>query len=814
MENLSAVAKAVSSVLTEQNEGKTIPLKNKIKTTSIGEFITSWKADFTERIKVASKSKKRKWTYFDAVTSNAFITDPLDKVLIDYLRFIKSDPLKANDYFKYIVSYQDGRELDIRYFKHDKQKLLEYYERVDSKDEEKRLKLDKYNFEAYVLFMMLKLNGVYSQEYDKMFNVTFKDSREYNPLTKIPSVLRSVLPFKVKEFDIVQAFPSFIFKELNMQPFDVYAKMGDNRKKAKTLFNKLINSHKGSKTTIEQVRKQLSIVYGDRVNEVITEERFNNKSQTFIDFTKYEEEYIQKFVNANNLDNYVRLHDGVIVLSDVEIKVVSFDYVSFAEGQFSPPVIQNDIIAFHTEQNETDSSRYAQFFNQEGFIRLMIEGKDDISIIKNKNKVVKKFNWKTETLSYLKKHIVSLERDFMENKLAEDEKKIKNGFLLMDSEPLRLQKDEKDAVYISFKNGVAKVSSNNVELIPYDDEEIQFFSENESQKHELKYDIERGEYSNFYHFLVYAVTGRDNMKDAPLTESEEQKIRAFFSMMGYLISNYKDPSKVYAIVLSDEGANNTDRKGRRGKTLLIEALKRVRSVKWSQGDSFKTDYIHKFANVEQTDDIFMIDDAPAKFNYNSFYGEITGDVKVERKQVVGEVIPFEDAPKFVFTTNYNFRYNEEDASTIGRFYEYKLKPFFSVENKVDEYFKQTFFSEWNADEWNAFYCFMIDCAQQYLKDGLIRLEHDKSADNYNAYFNNEVKETEMERILDELKPLREFTTLKFLEVYKLGSMYSERLFNDKNVKKHIEVFTKHRTDYRIERKSQTSRVWVFVDDLY
>lgn len=792
-----------------QQANKTISLRKSINTDSVIDFCRSWKEDFTNEMRTVSKSKKRNWSYYDAVSCTTFINDPLDKLMIEYLRYINSDPLKHNDFYKYVVSYQNGEKLDDRFFKHDKKKLFEYYKKVD--EDKKKVRFNKKSWEAYVLFMMLKLSGLYSDSYDKMFNVKIDDNenREYNPLTGQPSVLRGVLPFNIIEYDISQAFPSFIFIELDIEPFDVYDKLGGERKEAKKRFNMLLNCHNETpKVNIEKVRKELRPIYGDRVNEVITDERFNNKGKTFKDFTRYEKEYIEKFIEANNIENYVRLHDGVIILENTEIKHTSFDKVNFIKGQFAPPEIKNDLIPFHDDKNETSPSRYAQYFKQEGFIRLLIDDKDEISIIKNENKIVRKFNWKTETISFLKSNIVSLSKEGLKNHISKDEREIKSGFLLMESEPLELQKDTKDTVYLPFKNGVAKITKDNVKLIPYDNKDIKFFTENEIQKHELDYENFKGQNSNFFKFIVFAVIGRDNIHDEPLTAIEEHNIQAFLSMIGYLVSNYKDPAKTHAIVISDEGANGTDRKGGRGKSMPFEALKRVRPLKWAQGDSFDTGYKHKFADVEMEHDILFLDDTPASFNYNSFYGEITGSLRIERKGTAGEEIPFKYSPKFAFSTNYNFRYNENDSSTIRRFYEYKLKPFFNLENKVNEYFNQTFFEDWTSDEWKEFYSFIIDCARIYLENGLMRVEYDKSQDNYMAYFHNEVIEQEMERILNELLPLGEFTTSKFLEEYKSGRLYSERLFNDKNVKKYIEVFSRYRTDFKVSRKSKKSRIWI------
>src|SRR5699024_11768466 len=124
------------------------------------------------------------------------------------------------------------------------------------------------NWERYVLFMMLKFSGLYKSEYDSMFHVKNDNNgnREYNPLTNLPSVLRQSLPFKIKEYDIKQANPTFLLLELGMEYFDVYEKMGGDREKAKTRFNMLINYHKDAevKIPLEKARKGLEKVFGER----------------------------------------------------------------------------------------------------------------------------------------------------------------------------------------------------------------------------------------------------------------------------------------------------------------------------------------------------------------------------------------------------------------------------------------------------------------------------------------------------------------------------------------------------------------------
>src|SRR5699024_3391028 len=184
---------------------------------SISKFIKDWKDDFIQRMRVESKSRKRNFNFRDAVDCISFIDKPFDKCLIEYVRYINKNPLKKNDYFKFVDSYFNGKELNLKYFRHDINKLKEYYSKIDKEqkraDKEGREPINFFSrsrWETYVLFMMLKVNGLYSNEFDSLFHIKETKSREYNPLTNLPSVMRQSLPFKIKEYDIKQANPTFI----------------------------------------------------------------------------------------------------------------------------------------------------------------------------------------------------------------------------------------------------------------------------------------------------------------------------------------------------------------------------------------------------------------------------------------------------------------------------------------------------------------------------------------------------------------------------------------------------------------------------
>src|SRR5690625_1002224 len=180
--------------------------------------------------------------------------------------------------------------------------------------------------------------------------------------------------------------------------------MGTDRAKAKSEFNALINFHKDVKgITIESTRSKLKQVFKERTNEVITQERFDNKGQMYRDLTKYERKYIELFVKDNELNNYVRLHDGVVVRADVNCDVLEFDSVIFKEKEITKPEVINIIrnwYEYNGEHYETSPSQYKNWFIQEGFMRITEKERDEMTIIKNRDRKSTRLNSSHVAISY------------------------------------------------------------------------------------------------------------------------------------------------------------------------------------------------------------------------------------------------------------------------------------------------------------------------------------------------------------------------------------------------------------------------------
>ncbi len=187
------------------------------------------------------------------------------------------------------------------------------------------------------------------------------------------------------------------------------------------------------------------------------------------------------------------------------------------------------------------------------------------------------------------------------------------------------------------------------------------------------------------------------------------------------------------------------------------------------------------------------DDIPCNFNYNSLYTQITGGINAQKKGSKAEMIEREESPKFLITTNYLFRCDQNDASTVARFCEYKIKPYYNVSFSPKDEFKESFFEDWNNSEWNKFYSYVYRCVRYYLVSGIQRIHYDKTEDNFKAIFGDDAKLSEMERIIDVIINYRKqtsFTVSDFLSIYNSleNPLRNEKMFHSKNAKTLINHF--------------------------
>jgi hypothetical protein len=756
-------------------------------------FVDKWKQDFKAKIKQATNSRKMVFSLTDAIERSEGNRTPLDDVFIEWYLFINSNPLNNNDYFKYLNSYKKGKKLDDNKFRHDLELLHELYKKTDENPDYNPFSLQAY--EKYILFMLMKFKEVYTPELDEVFGVKTDENREYNPITNLSRPLRGMFPksLKLKEFDISRAYPTFIDMEVGItRSEDVYSLI-DKRK-----YNQLLNTHSETKgATIEAVRAELKAVYNGSADKVITEERFYNKGQMFRDLTKYEAEYIYKFIEANNIKTYVRLHDAVIVWAYENIQHTEFGAVKFKSKDVTPPEVINDVKSFYSYNDagmvETTPVSYKEFFEQENLIRITEQDNDRVTIFKDTNNVVKAFNYKTDTASFLSDNINEFDPSEIENKIAKDNHStIYGGYLLLNPKPLIYYRDDQKTFGMPFKNGFFYFTKGSSEVQVKKYKEVNgFFAPHPAQDRNFEF-TEYSEPCEFERFITMVSTGKDPVNE-PMTDDDNVRRDLFFRAIGYLCHTYKDPSFSPAIIFSDEGADDQSRKGGRGKTIMTKALENVRKTLIKGGTEFDGGYRHRFADLEKEHQIYVLDDVPAGFNYDDLYTNIVGDIVCERKGKTAQTIPFKEAPKFIITTNWAVRYDPEATSTHRRFIEFKLTDYFNLNRTPKDVFGHRLFDDWDVNEWNKFYNFIFACVANYIEFGMEAPAYDKNEDNFKAYFHSDAILQEFERIFNIVSKWKNgFNVSDFLSQYndKENPLRFEKYFHHRNVKTLIDTYIK------------------------
>ncbi len=281
--------------------------------------------------------------------------------------------------------------------------------------------------------------------------------------------------------------------------------------------------------------------------------------------------------------------------------------------------------------------------------------------------------------------------------------------ILLESVKLQFIRDTKSSTYFFFKNGVIRTTSTEVKLIPYDELEGVVWKTDV-----IKFDIQlksNGSYTNseFYRFL----RNLSFNDDANYWTSRENSL---LSIVGYLLSRYKDGTKTKAITLMDvytDGSAN----GGSGKTLLTEAISKMRNVAKEDGKLFKSNGNFNFSEVNINTDVILFDDVARNFDFEKLYSLTTTGIKVERKYKDAIYIPHENSPKVVLTTNYAIQ--GSGSSHKRRIHEFEVSHHYTHSFTPEDEFGHLLFDEWDNEQYNLFYNLMFQCSQLYLNEGII-----------------------------------------------------------------------------------------------
>jgi hypothetical protein len=93
---------------------------------------------------------------------------------------------------------------------------------------------------------------------------------------------------------------------------------------------------------------------------------------------------------------------------------------------------------------------------------------------------------------------------------------------------------------------------------------------------------------------------------------------------------------------------------------------------------------------------------------------------VEKKNKTSIQLSHQDTPKFVITTNQVL--TDDSNSGRSRKFEIEFSDYFSDDHTPADEFGHLFFKDWDDEQWNLFFDYMIGSIQLYLYGGLIKYE--------------------------------------------------------------------------------------------
>jgi hypothetical protein len=381
---------------------------------------------------------------------------------------------------------------------------------------------------------------------------------------------------------------------------------------------------------------------------------------------------------------------------------------------------RGDTIQAFWEVNETKSGKtinlqrhkLCEFLYSSGFHLFFYDKKSNIfRLVFQKDGFVQEAS--TEMIKkFVKSYIQSLPAKFdniTPNELLEIVMKgsdayFGNGFLeFMDAKDIDLLKDDATTSYFPFRNGIVKVDANGAKLLSYGEVGHVVW---QSQVIDFDIDVDfdfAEDLCEFWRFMQM-VSGND-----------EGNGQYLMSLMGYLLHQYKDPARPFAVILAEE-TEDEKKGGGTGKGILVKALSYMSNIERVDGKNFKLDKNFAFQRVGLDTKIIAIEDVRRNVDFEGFYSIITEGVTVEKKNKDELFIPYKDSPKILFTTNYTIPSTGDHAKRRQRVFEFSNA--FSSKYTPMDHFGHKLFDDWDKDEWNRFYNLMFLAVAFYLHDGV------------------------------------------------------------------------------------------------
>lgn len=441
---------------------------------------------------------------------------------------------------------------------------------------------------------------------------------------------------------------------------------------------------------------------------------FNNYYSVGLNDTEIQSLIKSGYKNSNEFDTMVLVDDNKIKeANDILKKGVQKAKKEFRKEGLTDGDIE-EIIDFDFEDDflifwDTDKNgklslndyKFKLFLENRGFYKVQLNERE-FTFVKVYNNVINEVN-EVHIKDFVLNHVVEIDMNVY-NFFARSTTKFNESYLnQLDTKELTMIRDTANISYLFFKNKVVEVKENSIKFIDYIN--IGGFV---WQKNIVPHNFETiNKHSDFETFV-------DNICNKDL----ERKL-ILECAIGYLLSTYKKQDEGLAIVLYDESLNDNP-SGRTGKTIISKAISMMRKLVTLNGKEFDNKGNFPYDIVNLDDNVICFDDMDRNFKLEMLFSIMTGNLTLKKKFQQPIEIPFVRSPKILFTSNYIL--SGVGDSHDDRKIEIELFRHYSKSNKPFNEFGKMFFDDWNPEEWNAFFNYMISNIQKYFTKGLIKSE--------------------------------------------------------------------------------------------
>jgi hypothetical protein len=346
---------------------------------------------------------------------------------------------------------------------------------------------------------------------------------------------------------------------------------------------------------------------------------------------------------------------------------------------------------------------FKQFLEDNGFYKYCPEGGKNYVFVKVTNNLIDHTSEK-EIKDFILSYLLDLDDISVYNYFADNTRFFKEEFLsLLSTIDIYFIEDSKYCSYLYYKNCAVKITKTEVTPIDYLDLGGYVWKDHV---------IDRN-------FNICSVTERCDFKKfiSNINGSDENRISAMESTLGFLMHAYKNLSFCPAVILNDEVISDNP-EGGTGKGLLMNALSKMKKLVVIDGKSFAFERSFAYQLVSADTQILCFDDVKKHFDFERLFSVVTEGLTLEKKNKDAIKIPFSKSPKIAITTNYAIK--GAGNSFARRKWELELHQYYSKNFTPLDEFGKLMFGDWNDADWCEFDNYMIGCLKNYLNTGLVK----------------------------------------------------------------------------------------------